>query len=300
MNLRVGAFEWNKYALATTGFFILFLVSKLNLLPQFPHCLTFLSCPPLISEFRAAMFSLTLIVGGVAGLKASRSFGGRKNFTGRLLFFFSLFMFAFGPVQFFLVYLDALPNPLSNWLSFQVLLPYSGMDLWANVLSFCFPAYALVVSLRSIWDRYDSRSWLIIFFSLAFVLLFVAWFDLAYADAAIGFTTVLDAILWVGIYPILVFVQLAAGVLLLRSLGRWYVSKSITAFVVLYLFVGVLFNVLSGIVFTWIAGFGSTSSASSLNLDLPYFYSQVIGLFPFYLVCMVLSQIRPRVSGPYF
>ena len=300
MNLKLGTFEWNKYALATTGFFILFLVSKLNLLPQLPHCLTFLSCPPEITEFRMVMLSSVYFVGGLAGLKASRSFGGRKNFTGRLLFFFSLLMFALGPVYAFLTYLDALPNPLSNWLSYQVLLPYSGIDLWGQVLAYCLSAYILVVSLRSIWDRYDSRSWLVIFISLAFVLLFVAWFNLVYQNPASGFTTVMDAILWVGIYPFLVFVQLAAGVLLLRSLGKWYVAKSMTALVVLYLFVGVFLQILSGIVFTLLAGLGSTNPATSLNLDVPYFYTQVIGIFPYYLVCMVLTQIRPRTTSPYF
>lgn len=35
MNLNLRALDWNKYALVTTGFFIVFMVSKVNLLP---HC----------------------------------------------------------------------------------------------------------------------------------------------------------------------------------------------------------------------------------------------------------------------
>lgn len=299
MNLKLGWFDWNKYALVITAFFAAFLVAKLSLLPQLPHCL-FLTCPYWFVEFKLSMLAFMFLVAGVAGLKASRSFGGRRNFTGRFLFFFALFMFALGPVYDFLGYLDGLPNPISNWLSVNVFLPYSGIDTWGLVLAFCFPAYALAISLRSVWNTYDRKFWLVAFVSLAFVLICGSWFNLVYYDPASGTTTITDTILWVGIYPFLIFVQLVAGVMLTRSLGKWYVNRSITALVVLYLLFGVIYDVVSNIIFTWLAGFGSTNSPYALNLDVAFFYIQVIYNFIFYLVCLTLTQIKPRTTGPYY
>jgi hypothetical protein len=300
MKLNARAFEWNKYALAMTVFFTAWLILKSNLVPGLPNCLTILTCPTWYQEVRLIVGTPGVVVGALAGLKASRSFGGRKNFTGRILYYFSFFvLFAFGPIYILFIYFDALPNPFSNWLSYNVLLPYSGIDVWESALAYVLPAYALVVSLRSVWDRFDLKSWMIILFSLASSS-FLAWFNLLYGNAAGGYTTFLDAVLNVEIVPLLTFVQLAAAGLLWRSLGRWYVAKSVKALIGTYLFLGLVAQIIAGVLFAWLAGFGSTNPASSPNLDVPYFIASIEAIVAQYAFCMVLTQIKPRTSGRYF
>ena len=306
MTLKLGAFDWNKYALVTTGFFIVAMVLRavrLTPIPLLPYCPSATSqspgCPVWFVELRAAFQSFMFIIGGMAGLKAAKSFGGRRNFTGRLLFYFSLLLFALGPFYQLSVYLDSMPNPFSSWLSFNVFLPYSGLDFWESNLAYFLPSYALVISLRSVWNRYDMKSWLIIILSVVFALVFGSWFSLA-TDASQGLTTLMDAVLFVGIGPLLLFVQLAAAGLLLHNLGRWYVARSIRALVVSYLVLGLVAQTIFwDIIFGPVLGFG-TNSATSSNLDVPFFYWGFVLLITFYLFCMVLTQIKPRTKGPFF
>ena len=60
------------------------------------------------------------------------------------------------------------------------------------------------------------------------------------------------------------------------------------------------FTVFSGLIFPWLAGVGSTNSASSLNLDIPYYALNGLNFIVFYLFAMVLTQIKPRTTGRYF
>ena len=300
MNLKLESFDWNRYALASTGFFTVYLLLESNLIPQLPHCLSYLACPPWYHELRLTLVSAAYVSCGFAGLKASRLFGGRENFTGRLLFYFSLFLFAYGPIVQILNYLDSLPNPLSDWFSYNVLLPYSGIDIWWGTIAYFLPACALVVCLRSVWDGFDLRSWLIVFLSSGFGL-FLAWFSFLYYDPAGGFTTFADAVLNVWVTPFVIFLQVAAGGLLWRTLGRWYVAKAIRALIATYLFLGVVAATIIGtVIFTWLAGLGSASSASSLNLDVPWYVLTTFWRSAFYLFGLVLTQIRPRTTGRYY
>lgn len=304
MNLKRGGFEFNKYALSLAGLFFLFLVVKFA-----PHCE--LSCPTMVFVYRDAAAIFLGIAGGIAGLMASRSFGGRKNFTGKLLFFFSLLIFI-DTVSLILGFLDFYynPTPLLNWLSYRVLLPYSGISEWISVLEFSFPAYAFLISLRSMGFSLDSKSLIVVTLSLATALL-VGWVNLAYGACILTIChlpipllkvharTFTDSILWLGISPILTFVNLAAGILLLRSLGRWYVARRITVLVSAFLFFSIFIQLLNSVILAWLSGWTSFLPTYP-NLDAAAFYYDVLYEASLYLVCITLTQIKPRTTGRYF
>jgi len=305
--LKRGGFEFNKYALSLAGLFFLFLVVKFA-----PHCE--LSCPTMVLVYRDAAAISLGIAGGIAGLMASRSFGGRKNFTGKLLFFFSLLIFI-DTVSLILGFLDFYynPTPLLNWLSYRVLLPYSGISEWISVLEFSFPAYAFLVSLRSMGFNLDLKSLIVVTLSLV-TALFVGWVNLAYGACILTIChlpfvlpeslevharTFADSILWMGISPILTFVNLAAGILLLRSLGRWYVARRITVLVSAFLFFSIFIQLLNSVILAWLSGWTS-SLPTYPNFDAAAFYYGVLYEASLYLVCITLTQIKPRTTGRYF
>jgi hypothetical protein len=282
MSLKLWGFEFNKYALAVTCSFLptlVWFVSK--------FFFTSLHATALAVLLYVGWF-LQTIVAGIAGLKESHMFGGRKNFTGRLLFFFSLGIFM---TTIFYLY-DALLGfqVLPSSFILEGLLAGSGAENWLLVLIYVFPAYALVTSVRSLWNGYDSKSLLVIICSVAFATV-VGWANF-FGNIAAGTTTLADSILWVGIAPTLAFLELASGVLLLRSLGKWYVAKSMTAFVLAVLFAGVVFQLASSIVFTWFA--------TASNLDVANYWSNLIGNIAIFLVCIAITQIKPRMTGPFF
>ena len=154
MNSKLGnpmRFEFNKYAIAITGLFVLTLVLILAL-------------PPALSDLRLLPAGLETIVAGIVGWRASRMFGGRRNFIGRVLIFFCLAIFGY-TIASALTALEDL-----QLLQPPALLSASGVSTWIGVLAGCFSAYALVASVRSLWDRYDHRTLLVVLFSLALAL----------------------------------------------------------------------------------------------------------------------------------
>jgi hypothetical protein len=149
-----------------------------------------------------------------------------------------------------------------------------------------------VASVRSTWDKFDSKFLLVVFFSLAFALM-VGWVNLVWVDAVAGQTTFADTILWVGIVPILTFLGTSSGVLLLRSLGKWYVKKNITALVFAVLFGVAMFAILSSIGWAWFAVAYNPHFAS-------YVWFQLIGNFSAFVVCLAVTQFKARMTGPFF
>ena len=292
MNLKLGKFEFNRYALAITCSFILFVVMRsiyfLSLGGQF------VASPPPASALVGKLLWVPLIfeaiVAGIAGLKGSHLFGGRRNFTGKLLFYFSLQIFSY---MVFVAYfeLQAL-NILTPSFYLDLLFANSGFAFWIVGLMFCFPAYALWAGVRSTWGKFDSKFLLVVFLSLAFALV-VGWVNLVWADPAAGETTVADTMLWVGIVPTMVFLELSSAVLLLRSLGKWYVKKSITALVLAVLFNVTMIAIVTSVGFYWFAVTYNPTFAS-------YFWGDLMGSFANFLICLAITQFKVRMTGPFF
>jgi hypothetical protein len=275
MNSRAGnpmKFQFNKYAIAITGLFVLTLVLILAL-------------PPALSDLRLIPAGLETVVAGVVGWRASRMFGGRRNFIGRVLIFFSLAIFGY-----------TLAATLTALEDLQLLQPpslfsASGISTWIGILASCFSAYALVVSVRSLWDRYDHRTLLVILFSLALAFV-VGWTNLVFADPVFGQTTFSDTVLWVGLVPSLAFLQLASAILLLRFLGRWYAAKSLVVLAFAFVFYSAWIPLVTSM--------GEFLLVQSANFDTAFLFGQLSINFAIYLVCLAMTQVRPRVTGPFY
>ncbi len=275
MNSRLGnpmRFEFNKYAIAITSLFVLTLILILAL-------------PPSLSDLRLLPAALETVVAGIVGWKASRMFGGRKNFIGRVLIFFSLAIFGYT--------IAATITALEDLQLFHtsVLLSESGISTWIGVLAGCFSAYALVASVRSLWDRYDHKTLLVILFSLALALV-VGWTNLVFANPVFGQTSFSDTVLWVGLVPVLAFLQLASAILLLRFLGRWYAAKSLAILAFAYVFYSALIPLMTSLL--------AFLLVQSANFDTAFFFIRLTVNFALYLVCLAMTQVRPRVAGPFY
>ena len=275
MNSKSGRperFGFNKYAIVITSLFVFTLVLIFAL-------------PPAASDLRLLPAGLETFVAGIVGWKASRTFGGRKNFIGRVLIFFSLAIFGY-TIAATITALEDL-----QLLHAPALLSESGISTWIGVLAGCFSVYALVASVRSVWDRYDSKTLLVVLFSSA-VAFVVGWTNLVFANPVFGQTTASDTVLWVGLVPILAFLQLASALLLLRFLGRWYAAKSLAMLVFAYLFYSALIPIMTSLV--------AFLLVQSANFDTAYFFIRLSVNFALYLVCIAMTQVRPRVTGPFF
>ena len=275
MNSKFGTpmkFQVNIYAIVITAFFVLTLVAVFTL-------------PPALSDLRLLPAGLETFVAGIVGWRASRMFGGRRNFIGRVLIFFSLAIFGYT--------IEATVTALEDLRLFPApaLLSASGFSTWIGVLAGCFSAYALVASVRSLWNRYDHKTSLVILFSLALALV-VGWTNLIFADPVFGQTTTSDTVLWVGLVPVLAFVQLASAILLLRFLGRWYAAKSLMVLAFAYVFYSALIPLVTSLV--------AFLLVQSANFDTAFFFIRLSANLALYLVCLAMTQVRPRVSGPFY
>jgi hypothetical protein len=292
MNLKVGDFEFNKYALAITCFFVLFVVMRtinfFSISGQFVG--EPLPATTLLGDLVWMPLIFEAIVAGIAGLKASHLFGGRRNFTGKLLFYFSLQIFFY---MAFVTYfeLQAL-KILTPSFFLDVLFANSGFAFWIAGLMFCFPAYALWAGVRSTWSKFDSKFLMAVSLSFALALM-VGAVNLLWGDPTAGQTTVADTVLWVGIVPTMTFLELSSGILLLRSLGKWYVKKSITALVLAVLFNVTMIAIVSSVGFYWFAVAYNPNFAS-------YFWGDLLGNCANFLICLAITQFRIRMTGPFF
>jgi hypothetical protein len=275
MNSKFGTstkFQVNIYAIVITAFFVLTIVAVFSL-------------PPALADLRLLPAGLETFVAGIVGWRASRMFGGRRNFIGRVLIFFSLAIFGY-TVAATVTALEDL-----QLLHPPALLSASGVSTWIGVLAGCFSAYALVASVRSLWDRYDHKTLLIVLFSLALAVV-VGWTNLVFADPIFGQTTTSDTVLWVGLVPILAFLQLASAILLLRFLGRWYAAKSLTILAFAYVFYSALIPLMTSLL--------AFLLVQSANFDTAFFFIRLTANLALYLVCLAMTQVKPRVSGPFY
>jgi hypothetical protein len=261
MSSTLEKFDFNKYAIIITALFALTLIAIFG-------------SPPALSDLRLLPAGLETLVAGFVGWRASHIFGGRKNFIGRVLILFSLAVFGYT--------VAATVTGLEDLQVFQapVLLSESGISTRIGVLASCFSAYALAASVRSLLDKYDHKTLLVVLFSSALALV-VASTNLVYADAVFGQTTFSDTLLWVGLVPILAFVQLASAILLLRLLGRWYAAKNLMVLALAYVFYSALIPLMTSLV--------AYLLVQSANFDTAFFFIRLSGNFALYLVCVAMT-----------
>ena len=269
---RPEVFQFNKYAVAITGLFILTAI------------LIFVS-PPSLSDLRLIPAGLETLVAAVVGWRASRMFGGRKNFIGRVLIFFSLAILGYTVAATITGFEDL------QLVSAPAALSESGLSTWIGVLAGCFSAYALVVSVKVVWGRFDRKTLLVVLFALALAFV-VGWTNLVFADPVFGQTTGSDTVLWVGLVPVLAFVQLVSALLLLRFLGRWYAAKNLTILAFAYVFYSALIPLVTSLL--------AFLLVQSANFDTAFLIIRVTANLGLYFVCLAMTQLRPRMAGPFY
>jgi hypothetical protein len=265
-------FEINKYAVLITCLFALTVILILVL-------------PPSLSDLRLIPAGAETFVAAAVGWRASRSFGGRRNFIGRILIFFSLAVLG-----------STISATATGFEDLQLittpaLLSESGLSTWIGVLAGCFSAYALVVSVRAVWDKYDRRTLLVILFALGLAFV-VGWTNLVFADPVFGQTTMSDTVLWVGLVPILAFIQLASAILLLRFLGRWYAAKSLAILAFVYVFYSALIPLVTSPI--------ALLLVQSASFDTAFLFIRLSVNTALYLVCLAMTQLKPRTTGPFY
>jgi len=269
---RPERFELNKYAILITVLFLLTVV-------------LILYSPPSLSDLRLLPAGLETLVAAVVGWRVSRIFGGRRNFIGRILIFFSLAVLGYT------ISATATGFEDLQLITAPALLSESGLSTWIGVLAGCFSAYALVVSVRAVWDKYDHKTLVVVLFALGLAFV-VGWTNLVFADPVFGQTTVSDTVLWVGLVPILAFIQLASAILLLRFLGRWYAARSLAILAFAYVFYSALIPLVTSLL--------ALMLVQSASFDTAFFFIRLSVNVALYLVCLAMTQLKPRTAGPFY
>jgi hypothetical protein len=233
------------------------------------------------------MGTLMLITGGVAGIKACASFGGKKNFTGRIALCFSaaLFLVATSMFSSSLV-AEGIVNPASAAL-------LSDIDLTTFVIAQCLSTYALMSSVSAIFDRLRIRDTIYVLFAFLFSIS-VAWFNLETGTQAGLIHTAFDEIFWVGLFPSLIFLQLAGALLLIDFLGKWYATQVIGVIAVGFLCFDLLQPPVTVFVLVTVLGFlGQQVTSLLMGINIQ-------AVTAMYLVSLALTQMRPRRKGPFY
>ena len=271
MNLQ--NLQTNRYLLLVNIFFVIYIVVKAGF--------------PSYEGIYSLMGFMMLLVAGVAGFRACISFGGRRNFTGRIALYFS--------VALFLVAVSILASSLaaSGMLSYGSAGDLSILDLAAFVLAQCISTYALIVSVRAVIDGLNTRAIVYITLSLLFSI-GIAWFNFE-IGAQVGFIrTTLDQVFWVGAFPFLIFLQLASALLLIDLLGKWYATQIIGVIAIGFVCFDLLLPPVMAFILVTLLGFlGNQVTTLLTGISI-----QAVGAM--YLVSIALTQMRPRDRGPFF
>lgn len=264
---------WNEGSRVITAFYLFSIAVSLGvfLFTWLQHR-NYLSYPIMAQSWLGA---ITVFVAAVTGLRTTRLFGGRGNVIGRMMLYFSLAL---------LLYASSYVAFVTIGLGRGDLLSLVWMIAWLGGQSMSI--YAALITVKSLMDRFDLKAIAIVLF--CFVLAIV----LALLEVrVIGLIVVygLDVTLFTYAYPPLFFLQLGSALLLLRLLGRWYLTKSIGLVALGYL----------GLPLSPPALAVLATLLSVPNYETSFF---MIGLGIFtslYLVGLGMSRVRPRAAGPF-
>jgi hypothetical protein len=212
--------------------------------------------------------ALASLAGGFAGFNSARLFGGRRNFTGRLLMFYSV----------------ALVLGAFSWLLWgisvrgEVPSPSSGVEsLFAGtIIGHALAGVALLISAKALVSKVTRREVALVSGALVFSLSL---------SLVTGFylTSLIARIVWSGIWPITIFLQLACGLVLVSLLGKWYMAKQLAYITFAYL----SFSIMTPVVIMIGLAFSSFSSAEGW---LTLF---IVAAVTNYIVGLAMTQVRP-------
>ena len=262
--------EVTPYVLWVTFFFIAYSALKI-LLPDAESAYSLMS-------------SLMLIVGGLAGIKAFLSFGGKKNFTARIALCFTIALF--------LISITMLSSTLESAFNLSGTAVLSLVVFVSFVAAQLISTIALMTSVKSIADRVNIRG--AIYLLLAAIFSFgVAWFN-ARVGAQIGLVhNQVDAFFWSGLMPSLIFLQLGTALVLIDLLGRWYVTPAIRAVALGFVCFDFLYPPATVyILVTSLSFLGGQVGNLLTGVSL-----QAVAAT--YVVSLALTQMKPKETGPF-
>ena len=101
----------------------------------------------------------------------------------------------------------------------------------------------------------------------------------------------LDEIFWVGLFPVLIFLQLACGLLLINLLGKWYATKAIRTIAFGFVCFDILFPPV--VVYILVASFLGVSQVTAFLTGISF--QAVTAMF---IVSLALTQMKPKQTGP--
>jgi hypothetical protein len=256
--------SFNKEAKWVTGFFALYIAVLAFAVLAFGPFYT------VTSPIHALVGALALIAFGLVGLRASRMFGGLDNFTGKLMLYYSVTFFA----------------QATSWIIWPFItpgqIPTGGSLIALGLGSFSgqvVAGFALSVSAKSIVNRLDRRSWMLILVSLVFAVL-LSLSDATFVKSGEEFFT------WVVLWPTLMFVQLAAALLLVSHLGQWYLTRPIG----IIAFGEIGYNVAAALLTI-------IRIASGYPLEIHWVLISLVTAASFYVVALGISQASPMKFG---
>ena len=212
--------------------------------------------------------SLANLAEGLVGFNAARLFGGRRNFTGRLLIFYSaaLVLGALSWLLWGLFVRGDVPSPNSG----------IGPLFGGTIIGHAIAGFALFISARALVSKLTRREVVLVLTALVF--------SLGLSLVSVLYLNTLSAqILWGGIWAIIIFVQLACGLVLVSQLGRWYIARQLAYVTFAYL----SFSVVVPIVMMLGLAYSSFSFADGW---LTLF---IVAAVTNYIVGLAMTQIRP-------
>jgi hypothetical protein len=267
MTLKLGAVEFNGEAKLITGFFSLFLVISAASLYFFGPFFT------VTTPYNGLALGLAIIVEGLVGIRAGQRFGGSRNFTGRLMSYYAAALFATGVSSIVWTFFARGQIPTD----IPLLVATSGVLLGLSI-----SAFALFISARSLLEKLNSKTWLLIFLSLVLsLILSVSSYTYQKTPGEqFAFTT---------IWPFLIFVQLASALILVSLLRDWYVTRPIS--IIAFGFIG--YSVFAPIftIVQFLTGIPPSVYWASVSL---------IGGSCLYVVGLGMSQVRPANLREFF
>ena len=267
LTLNLGGVEFNGEAKLITGFFSLFLVISLASIYFFGPFFT------VTTPYNGLALGLAIIVEGLVGVRAAQRFGGSRNFTGRLMAYYATALFATGSSSIVWTFFARGQIPTD----IPLLVSTSGILLGLSI-----SAFALFISARSLLEKLNLKTWLLIFCSLAFSLVL----------SASSFTyqkTPGEQFAYTTIWPFLIFVQLASALILVSLLRDWYITRPIS--IIAFGFIG--YSVFAPLF---------TIVQFLTGISLPVYWASVslIGGSCLYVVGLGMSQVRPANLREFF
>jgi hypothetical protein len=210
--------------------------------------------------------SLGIFAEAFIGFKASSMFGGRRNFMGRLLTYYSI----------------ALVAQAISWVIWGLFaggrIP-TGSTLiilgLGSIIGQVLSAFSMFLSARAVTVKLGRR--LVVMIVAA--IIFSAGLS---GTLAIYSHTLENLIVWSGIWSLSICVQLACGLVLVSLLGKWYMARPIAY--IAFAYIG--YSVLTSVV-TMAQIIGRLSAANY------WVIISVISAVSFYIVGLAMSQAKP-------